>query len=197
MSLYKQQREQVRQTIIDTSISLFKVKGYENVAVEDITKAVGIAKGTFYNFFPSKANILLLWIEQKFREMNIDQIGNKEKSMEESLQCFIKKLLAAVKDEQSLFVSVLEEYINLHYEESAKERLDFKKILHRVIAGSKDYTDIGSDYMDLKLKVLSRSLFLEMINWYYSMKTLEGLEEQLEKVLKICLYGLLRNIDDL
>jgi hypothetical protein len=40
-----------------------------------------------------------------------------------------------------------------------------------VIAGSKDYTDIGSDYMDLKLKVLSRSLFLEMINWLFHENT--------------------------
>lgn len=167
MSLCKQQREQIKQTIIDTSILLFKEKGYENVTVEDITKTVGIAKGTFYNFFTSKADILLLWIEQKIRQMNIDQIADKKESVEKSLQHFIKMLLAAVKEEQSLFVSMLEEYINLHYEESAKEKLDFKRILHRVIAGSKDYANIGDNCMELKLKVLSRSLFLEMLNWCY------------------------------
>jgi AcrR family transcriptional regulator len=197
MSFYKQQREQVKQIIINTSISLFKEKGYENVTVEDITKTVGIAKGTFYNFYASKADILLLWIEQKLQQMNIDQIANKNISMEESLQYFIKMLLAAVKEEQSLFVSMLEEYINLHYEKSGKEKLDFKKILHRVITGSRDYADIGANCIELKLKVLSRSLFMEMLSWYYSMITLKGLEEQLEKVVKICLYGLLRNIDDL
>lgn len=197
MSLYKKQREQVKQTIIDTSISLFKEKGYENVTIEDITKIVGIAKGTFYNFFISKADILLLWFEQKFRQMNIDQTANREKSVEENLQYFIKTLLSAVKEEQSLFVSLLEEYIKLHYDESEKEKLDFKIILHRVIDGSKDYAELGANCMELKLKILSRSLFLEMLNWCYSMKTLDGLEEQLGKVVKICLYGLLRNIDDL
>lgn len=197
MSLYKKQREQVKQTIIDTSISLFKEKGYENVTIEDITKIVGIAKGTFYNFFISKADILLLWFEQKFHQMNIDQTANREKSVEENLQYFIKTLLSAVKEEQSLFVSLLEEYIKLHYDESEKEKLDFKIILHRVIDGSKDYAELGANCMELKLKILSRSLFLEMLNWCYSMKTLDGLEEQLGKVVKICLYGLLRNIDDL
>lgn len=197
MSLYKKQREQVKQTIIDTSISLFKEKGYENVTIEDITKIVGIAKGTFYNFFISKADILLLWFEQKFRQMNIDQTANREKSVEENLQYFIKTLLSAVKEEQSLFVSLLEEYIKLHYDEFEKEKLDFKIILHRVIDGSKDYAELGANCMELKLKILSRSLFLEMLNWCYSMKTLDGLEEQLGKVVKICLYGLLRNIDDL
>lgn len=197
MSLYKKQREQVKQTIIDTSISSFKEKGYENVTIEDITKIVGIAKGTFYNFFISKADILLLWFEQKFHQMNIDQTANREKSVEENLQYFIKTLLSAVKEEQSLFVSLLEEYIKLHYDESEKEKLDFKIILHRVIDGSKDYAELGANCMELKLKILSRSLFLEMLNWCYSMKTLDGLEEQLGKVVKICLYGLLRNIDDL
>lgn len=196
MSLYKQQREKVKQTIIDTSLSLFKEKGYENVAVEDITKAVGVAKGTFYNFFPSKADILLVWIEQKFQQLNIDQIAGLKLNVEGSLQYFINMLLEAVKDEQSLLVSMLEEYLNLHYDESAKEKLDFKKILHRVIAGSKDYATIGETYLELKLKILSRSLFLEMLNWCYSMETLEGLAEQMEKVVKICLYGLLNSTAD-
>lgn len=196
MSLYKEQREQIKKLIIDRSISLFNEKGYENVTVEDITKSVGIAKGTFYNFFSSKAVILLLWFEMKFQQINIDQTNNSERSVEENLQYFIKILLSTVKDEQSLFVSMLEEYIKLHYDESEKDKLDFKVILHRVIKDSKDYANIEANCMELKMKVLSRSMFLEMLNWFYFMKTLDGLEEQLMKVIKICLYGLLQTIDN-
>ncbi|XOS92284.1 TetR/AcrR family transcriptional regulator [Brevibacillus laterosporus] len=36
------------------ALKLFKEKGFENVTVEEITKACGIAKGTFYNYFPKK-----------------------------------------------------------------------------------------------------------------------------------------------
>lgn len=42
-----------------TAVQLFKEKGYDNVTVEEITLLCGIAKGTFFNYFPKKENILL------------------------------------------------------------------------------------------------------------------------------------------
>lgn len=45
--------------LIDTAFDLFIDRGYENVRISDITKAVGIAKGTFYLYFPNKRRLLL------------------------------------------------------------------------------------------------------------------------------------------
>jgi len=49
----------VRQNeILDTAQMLFYTKGYEKTAVRDIIDEVGIAKGTFYHHFNSKAELL-------------------------------------------------------------------------------------------------------------------------------------------
>jgi AcrR family transcriptional regulator len=49
----------VRQNeILDTAQMLFYTKGYEKTAVRDIIDEVGIAKGTFYHYFNSKAELL-------------------------------------------------------------------------------------------------------------------------------------------
>jgi AcrR family transcriptional regulator len=49
----------VRQNeILDTAQMLFYTKGYEKTAVRDIINEVGIAKGTFYHHFNSKADLL-------------------------------------------------------------------------------------------------------------------------------------------
>ncbi|GGD81057.1 TetR/AcrR family transcriptional regulator [Paenibacillus nasutitermitis] len=45
--------------IVRTAIELFKEKGYDNVTVEEITQLCGIAKGTFFNYFPKKEHLLL------------------------------------------------------------------------------------------------------------------------------------------
>lgn len=44
--------------LIETAERLFLEKGYDNTAVADIVKAVGVAQGTFYYHFASKEEIL-------------------------------------------------------------------------------------------------------------------------------------------
>ncbi|MGG1664576.1 TetR/AcrR family transcriptional regulator [Brevibacillus sp. NRS-1366] len=48
-----------REKIYNSALKLIKEKGFENVLVEDITTSAGVAKGTFYNHFNSKENLLL------------------------------------------------------------------------------------------------------------------------------------------
>ena len=47
-----------RAELLDVALRLFLTKGYERVAVQDITDAVQVAKGTFYHYFASKADLL-------------------------------------------------------------------------------------------------------------------------------------------
>ncbi|MCP1309531.1 TetR/AcrR family transcriptional regulator [Paenibacillus tyrfis] len=52
-------KQELKERIFTQSIKLFKEKGFDNVTVEEITQACGIAKGTFYNYFPKKEAVLL------------------------------------------------------------------------------------------------------------------------------------------
>jgi len=47
-----------RAELLDVALRLFLARGYERVAVQDITDAVQVAKGTFYHYFASKADLL-------------------------------------------------------------------------------------------------------------------------------------------
>jgi AcrR family transcriptional regulator len=50
--------EERRKDLIDAAEALFLEKGYDNTAVSDIVRAVGVAQGTFYYHFKSKDDIL-------------------------------------------------------------------------------------------------------------------------------------------
>jgi AcrR family transcriptional regulator len=50
--------EDRRTELLDIALHLFLTRGYERVAVQDITDAVHVAKGTFYHYFASKADLL-------------------------------------------------------------------------------------------------------------------------------------------
>ncbi|MBU5441116.1 TetR/AcrR family transcriptional regulator [Paenibacillus sp. MSJ-34] len=57
--LREARKKQLKERIAYEAIELFKQKGYDNVTVEEIASVCGIAKGTFFNYFPKKEHVLL------------------------------------------------------------------------------------------------------------------------------------------
>ena len=58
LGLRERKKARLRQQIIDTSIRLFRKRGYENTRVEDIVQIFEISKPTFFRYFPSKDAVL-------------------------------------------------------------------------------------------------------------------------------------------
>lgn len=52
-------KQELKESMYLTAMKLFMEKGFEQVTVDEITQACGVAKGTFYNYFPKKEAILL------------------------------------------------------------------------------------------------------------------------------------------
>jgi len=51
-------RRETHSRIFDAALRLFAERGYANTPVEEITEAADVAKGTFFNYFPTKEAIL-------------------------------------------------------------------------------------------------------------------------------------------
>lgn len=57
---------ETRQKLIETAIDLIWQFSYGSVSVDDICKTAGVKKGSFYHFFPSKANLAVAAMEEYF-----------------------------------------------------------------------------------------------------------------------------------
>lgn len=57
--LRAERKKELKEQIFLQAIQLFKEKGYEAVTVQEIVSVCGIAKGTFFNYFSRKDDILL------------------------------------------------------------------------------------------------------------------------------------------
>ena len=57
-------REQVRDRIYAAAIAIFRQKGFDATTVDEIARAAKVAKGTVFNFFPTKGAILLRYYEE-------------------------------------------------------------------------------------------------------------------------------------
>src|ERR1700689_4698343 len=59
----------IRLRLFRSALKLFGTRGFAATTVEDITQAADVAKGTFFNYFPTKEHLLM-----GFGEMRVDII---------------------------------------------------------------------------------------------------------------------------
>lgn len=59
-----EQRLATRRRLYDAAMAEFKATGFAAAQVEDIVRAAGVARGTFYNHFATKDHVLLEYVER-------------------------------------------------------------------------------------------------------------------------------------
>src|ERR1700689_4774550 len=58
VGLRERKKARLRQQIIDTSIKLFRKRGYQATRIDDIVQVLEISQPTFFRYFPSKDAVL-------------------------------------------------------------------------------------------------------------------------------------------
>ena len=86
------EKEIIRKRLIEKGKELFGVYGLKKTGVNDITRAVGIAQGSFYSFFPSKEELFfeILEEEERAREKMLDELMGSGRLTSEKLRIFLK-----------------------------------------------------------------------------------------------------------
>lgn len=63
---------ETRERLIETATELFLGKGYGSVGTSQICASAGVNKGTFYHFFPSKSDLVIVAIEKYSKSIGDD-----------------------------------------------------------------------------------------------------------------------------
>ena len=79
-----------KRKIFETSMRLFAEKGYDGTSIEEITSAVGVAKGTLYYHFSSKEEIFNFLIEEGMKLLK-NSINIKMEAQERYIDKLILK----------------------------------------------------------------------------------------------------------
>lgn len=61
----ERRREEIRGRLYRSALALFMTRGLQATTVKDITEAADVGKGTFFNYFPSKEHVLVLFYGQQ------------------------------------------------------------------------------------------------------------------------------------
>lgn len=96
----QKQKDDLKDRLFRTALKLFHEQGYENATVQQITEKAGVAKGTFFNHFPSKEHVLAQWYRQSTLEA-IDEVrSGRYASSEETILALMDGLAVRVEPEK-------------------------------------------------------------------------------------------------
>jgi AcrR family transcriptional regulator len=101
LSRRERKKQETRQSLLAAAMALFEEKGYDATPVEEITERADVAKGTFFNYFPSKDALLAelaLWRVEQLRAALTMEAGAPAGAVERLKQLLALMQAAAARD---------------------------------------------------------------------------------------------------
>lgn len=186
-----------RQKIIDTTEKLLKAKGFNALGVEDITKASGVAKGTFYVYFKHKEDIVTEICRGYFKKVEAELNNMKSKDIIDKLSIYFDNFMKIV---ELYGINICREWIRgaIEPQKAASANIDNKKwqydvdMLQNILNVAIKDNELKKDTpVQLLTYIIITQLYGMMTAWCMSDGNFEPMEWtqkfskfQLEKMLK-------------
>ena len=77
----EEEKIKIKESIMETALDLFYDKGTKSLSISELTKRVGIAQGSFYNFWKDKESLIIDLMAYR----SIQKLGNIEREFSNSL----------------------------------------------------------------------------------------------------------------
>jgi AcrR family transcriptional regulator len=191
MSIFDEHRKEVKEKIYNAAISLFQSKSYEKTSILEITEFVGVAKGTFYNFYTSKTDVLFAWAQNVFINLNIGEAMKTGRTTEQNLYLFVDIITKAIEESQGLFRTFLYELLRLQGDKQQTTNFDFITLYERILKNSSDGNRILADDAETKVEIINSVLFMGIISWFDKHVESKGLSSHLKKSVRLLINGIL------
>jgi AcrR family transcriptional regulator len=110
----KVSKEEKKEYIMQTALSLFAKRGFYNTTIADIAKEMGMSVGNMYNYFPSKESLakeLLIWTSNKFAE-EIRKINNMHISSKAKIRKIVELYFKKAVEEPELVDYFMRVYLS-------------------------------------------------------------------------------------
>src|SRR5690606_8212170 len=187
------QKQDTKQLIFTKAIKLFKEKGYDHVTVQEIASTCGIAKGTFFNYFSKKEDVLLYFGESQLQllEQNLKTYQSVS-DPKQKIVTLLGELLKRYSAEGELMKLVISEIVRSAFV-SAMESNSIKRlesVLADIINGAKQQGTLHSVHdTELISSVVIGAYFHTMMTWSLLHTSGEPIDYHFERHLSAVWHG--------
>jgi TetR/AcrR family transcriptional regulator of autoinduction and epiphytic fitness len=171
----QRKKEAVRSQIIASSIELFSVHGIEGVTVDQIAETADIGKGTIYNYFQTKEDIVVAFIVDFERQVQAElhRFTSSRRRLDAILTDFIR-LQFRLKERHHRFTRVFLAQMFLRTEAFLPYMIEIQKVVDPPLESLfRNLQDRGIMRSDLRLEDLILS-FKTMVMGLTALWAVEG-----------------------
>jgi len=191
------QKENRREEILRAAMNLFSKKGFELTTVEDITRAANVAKGTFYNFFPKKEDVLFYFLDTEFSKSR-KEIQRKIKglaSISEKIELLIATYIKYIFPNKEFSAVLIKERVMNLGTGSNRNELGLMQQLAGLFDEAKKRGEVRDDVDSGHLAEMVFAIYtMYVIYWTNGLiKTKKQCIERIREVSTLMLQGVARN----
>lgn len=186
-------KKETKAQIFGKAIELFKEKGYENVTVEEIAAACGMAKGTFFNYFPKKEHVLLHWSRSQLSMTEAIVGRHREQDMKARMRLIFGELLQPYREQGELLKVTLSETMRsaLLMKEESSSIDAFQRTLAGAIDEAKEAGAFRSAWESEAIaSVLVAIYFKTLLGWSVETAGGEDIAERFNAQLDVVWHGI-------
>lgn len=190
LSRRERKKQETREKIYHTALTLFRIQGFEKTSVDQITSRADVGKGTFYNYFPSKEAV----VYQYTREINREILDRGRERMNHMVKAserlfFVMESWARfIQGHREIAYVIAQEGSGLMIKEATG---NLEEILVGIIGAGQIQGELRKDIPPLLLaQSIQAAVVSQFLDWYRSGGT-SGLEDNIKFVLNIFISGAL------
>jgi AcrR family transcriptional regulator len=192
-NLRERHKQERKERIYRAALRLFREKGFENTTVEEITEAAQVAKGTFFNYFPTKEAVLLYLGEQQMGGLQAlaGMRGLGDLSATDRIKRLLRSLANSAEEDRELVRLMVSQVLRVaDLATGGQGRLGFRAILALLIAQGQRAGELRADVSaDVIAGLIEGVYFYELFQWCAS-PVPYALGRHLEALIDLLLDGL-------
>lgn len=167
-------KAKTRHRIVTAAVDLFRQHGFDATTMEQIAETADIAKGTLYNYFPSKEAIISAYVQQSFEDRHTDRIQQFQQlpDTRTRLTVILRELMKRVQAQPDVFEIYLayrvRQVVSLRPDLREGGKQAFGSLAGEIVRLGQASGDIRTDLPPLMLVELFEFIFVEVAKQFYT-----------------------------
>ncbi|MET7683636.1 TetR/AcrR family transcriptional regulator [Streptomyces sp. NPDC005423] len=187
-------KQKVKERLYSSALTLFREQGYDGTSIDQIAERADVARGTFFNYFQRKEDIISAWGERR-REKLMSSMSNSTPvrpgtSLDELWRC-MNVLSEINEDERDLTAPMLTAWVKAG--RPLVEEPYVADIFTRIVSQGYDSGELAGDVNAQRVGHILRDIYLgTLYRWCQQTSAAPGyVTEELQAALRLVVYGLL------
>lgn len=178
LSLRERKKRETRDRIYSSAMYLFQKQGYEETSIEQITQKANVGKGTFYNYFASKEEVVMEFSTKGFKNLLTSVRERPYLGVRERLNAFLQDWAAFMVENHELA------WVTVRNRVSADYDLGLHYGIQAIINLGQENCEIRRSFDSAFLAESLEGMMLQhFISWYVSREG--NLFDEMKLVLSI------------